>query len=410
MDTGHLSINADRLVRRMAELAEYGQTPDGGVSRPAFSESDVEARRYMMNLMRHAGLNVRVDPVGNIFGRREGTVAATGTILFGSHIDTVPEGGLYDGALGSLGAVEVAHSLAEGGYRNRHPLGVVVWCDEESGLTGSKGYVGELSQEAVNEPGSDGVRLADKIRRIGGDPTRVAEAVPEPGSIAAYIELHVEQGSVLDNDGTNIGVVEGFVGIDQYDVVITGAANHAGTTPMDQRANALLPAAELVLAVERIVKATPGDQVGTVGAFVVSPGAPNVIPGQVALTVELRDLDSDRLQPIWQAILSELEEISERHGTSFAIQPRQSVAGIRTDEGLCKTISQAAEELGLTTRHMPSGAGHDAQKLASICPTGMIFVPSVDGVSHSTREYTHSDDVARGANVLLQAVLKADER
>ena len=404
-----LTVNGDRLVRRIAELAEYGKTPSGGIDRPAFSEADVEARRYMMNLMSHAGLNVRVDPVGNIFGRREGSVASTGTILFGSHIDTVPDGGAYDGALGSLAAVEVAHTLAEAGYRNRHPLEVVVWCNEEDGLTGSRGYVGELSQDHVNHPGPDGVRLADKIRRIGGDPARISEATPEPGSIAAYIELHVEQGGVLDSSGTDIGVVEGFVGIEQYDVTITGVANHAGTTPMEQRTNALLPAAELVLSVDRIVTATPGGQVGTVGLFEVSPGAPNVIPGEVVLTVELRDLDTAKLRPIWESILSDLEEICARHNTSFTARSRQSVAASPTDVRLREVISDTAKQLGLLSRLMPSGAGHDAQKLARICPTGMIFVPSVAGVSHSPREFTHPEDVAHGGDVLLGSVLRVDE-
>jgi N-carbamoyl-L-amino-acid hydrolase len=409
MVRGKLTVNAERLLRRIAELAEYGKTNGGGVDRAAFSEADVEARRYMMNLMRHAGLNVRVDPVGNIFGRREGSVAATGAILFGSHIDTVPNGGAYDGALGSLAAVEVAHTLTEAGYRSRHPLEVVVWCDEEDGLTGSRGYVGGLSQGDVDDPGPDGVTLSEKIRRIGGDPARVAEAAPEPGSITAYVELHVEQGAVLDSHGINIGVVEGFVGIDQYDVTITGVPNHAGTTPMDRRINALLPAAELVLAVDRIVRATPGNQVGTVGSFHVSPGAPNVIPGEVALTVELRDLDTVKLRPIWQLIQSELEEICARHGASATARGRQSVAGIPTDSRLRDIISGAAEELGLATRLLPSGAGHDAQKLAQICPTGMIFVPSVAGVSHSPKEFTQPEDVAHGANVLLGSVLRIDE-
>ncbi|UCG84794.1 MAG: Zn-dependent hydrolase [Gemmatimonadota bacterium] len=409
MANENLTINADRLVRRIAELAEYGKTPGGGVDRPAFSDADIEARRYVMSLMRHAGLNVRVDPVGNIFGRRESSVAAMGTILFGSHIDTVPNGGAYDGALGSLAAIEVAHTVAEAGYRNRHPLEVAVWCDEEGGLTGSRGFIGELSQAAVNELDSYGVRLSDKIRRIGGDPARVGKATWKPGSLLAYVELHVEQGSVLDSHGIDIGVVQGFVAIDQYDVTITGVPNHAGTTAMDERIDALLPAAELALAVDRIVRAIPGNQVGTVGAFEVSPGAPNVIPGEVALTVELRDPDSARLKPIWQSIQSELEAISDRHRVSFTAHCRQSVAGIPTDARLREVISQAAEELGLTTRLMPSGAGHDAQKLAQVCPTGMIFVPSVAGVSHCPRELTRPEDVAHGGNVLLRSVLKVDE-
>jgi N-carbamoyl-L-amino-acid hydrolase len=409
MASNDLTINADRLVRRIKELAEYGATPEGGVNRIAFSEEDVEARRYVMSLMGHCGLNVRVDPVGNIFGRREGSLAGTGTILFGSHIDTVPNGGAYDGVLGVLAALEVAQTLTEGGYRSRHPLEVVVWCDEENGLTGSRGYVGEISAADLDQTDPDGIRLAEKISRVGGETARINEVAAEKDSIAAYLELHVEQGSVLHTDGIDVGVVEGFVGISHYDVTLSGVPNHAGTTPMNRRSNALLSAAELVLAVDRIVKETPGDQVGTVGAFDISPGAPNVIPGEVTLTVELRDLDNDKLAPIWERIHSELEEISRRHGTTFTTELRQSVEGSLTDPNVRGVISEAAARLGLTTRSMPSGAGHDAQKLTQICPTGMIFVPSVDGISHSPKEHTDPKDVASGCRVLMDSVLAIDQ-
>jgi N-carbamoyl-L-amino-acid hydrolase len=408
MSNDELTINADRLVRRIAELAEYGKI-ENGINRAAFSDEDVEARRYIMSLLSHAGLNVRVDPVGNIFGRREGAVAGVGAILFGSHIDTVPEGGAYDGALGSLASIEVAHTLTHAGYRNRHPLEVAIWCDEERGLTGSRGFVGELTQDDLNEPDSDGVTLSEKIRRIGGEPRRVGEAKPEAGSIAGYLELHVEQGGVLDPKQVDIGVVEGFVGITQHDVTVSGVPNHAGTTPMGERSNALLTAAELVMAVDRLVRSTPGNQVGTVGSLEVRPGAANVIPGEVVLTVELRDLDTAKLAPIWQSIESELAEISSRHGTSFRTELRQTVAGVPTDAAVREVVTQAAEELGLSTIQMPSGAGHDAQKLAQICPTGMVFVPSVKGVSHSPEEFTEPEDVENGGNVLLRSVLKLDE-
>jgi N-carbamoyl-L-amino-acid hydrolase len=405
-----LRVNADRLNRRIAELAEFGQLPGGGVSRVAFSEADIEGRRYAMSLMQNAGLNVRVDAAGNILGRREGGVAGEGVILFGSHIDTVPNGGAYDGALGSLTAIEVAHTLTHAGYRNRHPLDIVIWCDEESGLTGSRGFVGELSTEAMTRPGKDGTTLAEKVRRIGGAPARIHEAKPEPGSIAAYLELHVEQGSILHSEGIDVGIVEGFVGIQHYDVVIKGVPNHAGTTPMNQRSNALLTASELVLAVDRIVKSTPGSQVGTVGRLIVRPGAANVIPGQVDLTVELRDMDMTSLQPIWEAISGELEDLSAKHDTTVSYELRQSLDGTTTDAGLRAVVAEVSKDLGLSSTEMPSGAGHDAQKLTQVCPTGMIFVPSVGGVSHSPDEFTRPEDVANGANVLLQSVLKVDMR
>ncbi len=351
-----------------------------------------------------------IDPVGNIFGRREGSVDAAGTILFGSHIDTVPHGGNYDGGLGSLAAIELAQTLAEKGYRNRHPLEVVIWCDEESGLTGSRGYVGDLSEEDLIRQDRDGVTLAEKILRIGGDPTRIRDTEAWTGRVAAYLELHVEQGSVLDTDEIDIGVVEGFVGINHYDVTIAGVPNHAGTTPMGQRHNALLTASELVLTVDRIAQSTPGKQVGTVGRLLVSPGAQNVIPGEVKLTVELRDLDNAKIESVWERIRTELDRLAARYRTPASYTLRQSIRGRMTNPELRQAITEAAGDCGLCSKLMPSGAGHDAQHLAQICPTGMIFVPSVDGISHSPRENTRPEDVENGANVLLHTVIRLDRR
>jgi N-carbamoyl-L-amino-acid hydrolase len=302
----------------------------------------------------------------------------------------------------------VAHTLADAGYRNRHPLEVVIWCDEESGLTGSRGFVGDITDAELRRPGRDGVSLAEKIARIGGDPERLAEARHAPGSVAAYLELHVEQGNVLHERGVPIGVVEGIVGIHHYDVTIEGFANHAGTTPMDRRRNALLTAAELVLAVDRIVKAMPGRHVGTVGRLLVEPGAPNVVPGRVRLTVELRDLRTATIETLWDRISAELAELARAHDTPASWERQHANEPALSDPAVRRTIVQAAEALDLPYLLMPSGAGHDAQTLAGICPMGMIFVPSVDGISHAPQEFTSEQDVENGANVLLQSVLRLD--
>jgi len=269
-------------------------------------------------------------------------------------------------------------------------------------MTGSRAYVGELTVEDLAQPGRDGTPLAEKIRRIGGDPARIEEAKPVPGRVDAYLELHVEQGSVLHGEGIDIGVVEGFVGINHYDVAIEGVANHAGTTSMDRRQNALLTGSELVLAVDRIVRSMEGSQVGTIGRLLVDPGAPNVIPGRVDLTVELRDLDRAKLDRMWDLIAAELAEISSKHGTLVEHFLRQSVASTMTDGHMRDLIATVAGDLGLSHRRMPSGAGHDAQKLASLVATGMIFIPSVDGISHSPHEKAKSTDIARAARVLLE--------
>jgi beta-ureidopropionase / N-carbamoyl-L-amino-acid hydrolase len=402
-------VNGARVNQHLTDLSRFGANPQGGVSRVAFSQADIDGRAFAKELMRQAGLEASIDPVGNVIGIRAGTRAGAPPLLFGSHIDSVPEGGNYDGDVGSMGAIEVAHTLAERGYKSRHPLHVVIWCDEESGLTGSRGYIGDLPADELQRPGRDGVALADRIRRIGGDPERLPEARHAPGSVAAYLELHIEQGGILDEKALNIGIVEGIVGIHHYDVTLRGFANHAGTTPMDRRRNALLAAAELTLAVDRIVKSVPGRQVGTVGRLIVKPGAPNVIPGQVDLTVELRDLSTATIESLWARILAEGQEIARRYDTTFDYVQQHVNAPALSDPKIRAVIADAVRGLNLTSQQMPSGAGHDAQDLARICPMGMVFVPSVKGISHSPVELTRPDDVTNGANVLLQTVLRLDQ-
>ena len=401
-------VNGERVYRHLDELARFGANPQGGVTRVAFSEADIGGRRFAMDLMQQTGLAVRIDPAGNIIGERAGSVRGALPILFGSHIDSVPEGGNYDGDVGSMSAIEVAQTLSERAYHNRHPLHVVIWCDEESGLTGSRGYIGDLPTGELTNPGRDGVSLADKIRRIGGDPDRIGEARHLPGSVAAYIELHIEQGAILDEQNLQIGIVEGIVGIHHYDVTIRGFANHAGTTPMDRRRNALLAAAELTLAVDRIVRSVPGRQVGTVGRLLVRPGAPNVIPGQVDLTVELRDLSTTTITSLWDRIHAEALEIAKKYDTTLDYVLQHTNDPALSDPRIRAVIADAVAGLRLTSQLMPSGAGHDAQDLARIGPMGMIFVPSVKGISHSPLELTRPQDVNNGANVLLQTILRLD--
>ena len=402
-------VDAPRLERRLQDLSRFGANPQGGVSRVAFSSADVEGRAFAMDMMRAAKLEVRVDPVGNIFGRRPGLDTGAAPILFGSHIDSVPEGGNYDGDVGSMSAIEVAQVLEEKGYPNRHPLDVAIWCDEESGLTGSRGFVGDIAPEELEHPARNGTVLAKNIRRIGGDPARLAAARHEPGSVAAYLELHIEQGGILDAAGVPVGVVEGIVGIHHYEVTVRGFANHAGTTPMDKRRNALLAASEIVLAVDRIVRARPGRQVGTVGRLVVRPGAPNVIPGEASFTVELRDLRTETIESLWTAIEAEARGIAQGQGCTMEYVLRPPDRPALSDTRMRAIIASAADELGLSHLNLPSGAGHDAQELAHIAPMGMIFVPSVGGISHSPEERSRPEDIANGANVLLHTVLHLDQ-
>lgn len=407
------SFHADpkRVEERIKALSQYGANPEGGVSRVAFSDADVAGRKYIRSLMEKAGLKVRVDAAGDIIGHREGRNPKLPVILFGSHGDSVPHGGKYDGALGVLGALECIEILNQQNFLTAHPLEVIVFSDEEGGLTGSHAAAGELSQEALQIKSHSGKTIGEGIRFIGGDPDNLQSAKRNPSEILAYLELHIEQGGILEAEKINIGVVEGIVGINVWDVTVVGFANHAGTTPMNQRKDALLAAARLVDSVNHIAKSMPGRQVATIGTIQAEPGAPNVIPGKVVMSLEIRDLEKSQIDLVFEKVKKSAEKIAAdtRTTISFAALDVTAVPA-PTDPRLRKIIQEAATGLGLTTKLMPSGAGHDAQNLARIVPIGMIFVPSVGGISHSPKEFTTASDMANGASVLTHAVLKLDEK
>jgi len=405
-----LAINADRLNAHLKALSAFGANPQGGVSRVAFSDADVAGRAFVVDKMRAAGLDVRVDFAGNIFGRRAGTDAALKPIVFGSHVDSVPDGGNYDGTVGSLASIEVAQTLSEQGVRTRRPLEVVVWANEEGGLYGSRAVSGQLTTAELANRAWSGKTIEEGMTFLGGVPSRLEEVRRRPKDIATYLELHIEQGGILEREALNIGIVEGIVGIRQWEVTVTGMQNHAGTTPMDQRSDALLSAARFVDMVNRTVRAEPGRQVGTVGRIQAFPGAPNVVPGRVVCSLELRDLDAAKIQRMFDAISREASRIAEANGTTFAFRPLHENVPAPSDPAVRDMIVDAAKTLGYSTRAMPSGAGHDAQAMAQLGPMGMIFIPSIGGISHSPKEFSTAEDIARGARVLMGAVLLSDKR
>ena len=410
-DWKNFRADAKRMEERVSELSKFGANPEGGVSRVAFSDADVAGRKYIRALMEKAGLKVRVDAAGNMIGRREGRDPNLPVILFGSHLDSVPHGGNYDGDVGVLGALECMEILNEQHYVTSHPLEVVVFSDEEGGLTGSHAAAGELSREALQLKSHSGKTIGEGIRFIGGDPDHLEAAKRNPSEILAYLELHIEQGGILEAEKINIGVVEGIVGINEWEVTVLGFANHAGTTPMNQRKDALVAAARLVESINQIAKNTPGRQVATVGKIAAEPGAPNVIPGKVVMTLEIRDLEKSKIDLVFGKIKSAADKIAADTGTTISFAARDTTAvPAPTDPRLRKVIQEAATGLGLTTKLMPSGAGHDAQDIARIAPIGMIFVPSIGGISHSPKEFTTASDMANGASVLLQSVLRVDEK
>jgi N-carbamoyl-L-amino-acid hydrolase len=400
-------VNGERLNGWLARFDAIGRTA-GGINRVAYSEADLAGRAFTLGLFREAGLAPRIDAAGNIVGRLDGREPSLPPILIGSHVDSVTDGGNYDGPVGSFAAIEVARSLRERGLRLRHPLEAVVWQNEEGGTIGSKLAVGALGAAGLDAVARSGRTLREGIGLVGGDVARLAEAVRGKGSVHCYLELHIEQGGTLERQGLSIGTVTGIVGLRWIDVAIEGAANHAGTTPMDQRHDAMLAAARFTVAINDAVRAEPGQQVATVGRVVASPNTRNVIPGRVELTIDLRDLAAGTLDRLEETFRREGDAIGRATGTTFTFTRAVDSAPAMADGRLMEVVDAGAAALGLAGRRMPSGAGHDAQEIALVAPMGMIFVPSVGGISHSPKEFTKAVDVARGADVLLNAVLGAD--
>ncbi|HTL04106.1 MAG TPA: Zn-dependent hydrolase [Gemmatimonadales bacterium] len=403
-----LRVDGERINAHLAALAEVGKNPQGGVSRVAYTEADLRGRELAMGWMREADLAVGVDLAGNLVGRRPGRDGSLKPLLLGSHIDSVPEGGNYDGDVGSLSAIEVARSLSAAGVTLRHPLELLIFQNEEGGTLGSHAISSGVPAAELDRVSQSGKTMREGIRFLGGNPDRLEEARRAPGSIAGYLELHIEQGGRLDEAKIPIGVVLGIVGIRHWDVTLEGFANHAGTTPMNRRRDALLVAAQCIQAVNRIVKSEPGRQVGTVGKLRVEPGAYNVIPGRVVFGLELRDLDDARVLHFYRLIRAEFERLARAGGTTIGFQETLASVPALTDPGIRHAIAAAAKGLGLATMALPSGAGHDAQELARIGPVGMIFVPSVGGISHSPKEFSRPADITNGANVLLHTLLALD--
>jgi N-carbamoyl-L-amino-acid hydrolase len=401
--------NGDRLNLHLRELAEFGKNPQGGVSRVGYTDADKQGREYAMRRMREAGLDIRIDTAGNIIGRVAGSDQRLKPILFGSHIDSVPEGGNYDGTLGSLSAIESIQTMRERKIVTKHPLEVVIFQFEEGGLYGSRGMIGALAEKDLGLVNWSGKTIRDGIAFIGGDPQRLNEAKRQPGDYAVYLELHIEQGGTLEQRKLDVGIVQGIVGVYRWEVTVDGFANHAGTTAMADRHDALLAAARFIDMVNRTVTSVPGRQVGTVGKIQISPNTPNVVPGKASLSLELRDLDAAKVTSLLETIRREAQAIASANGTSIRIEPISANAPAMTDARVRRAVGETAQTLGLKSVELPSGAGHDAQSMSILAPMGMIFVPSVGGISHSPKEYTSPGDCVRGADMLFNTILRLDQ-
>jgi N-carbamoyl-L-amino-acid hydrolase len=323
----------------------------------------------------------------------------------------VPDGGNYDGCVGSIGGLEVMELLKSKGMTTRHPLELIIFSNEEGGTIGSMAMAGTLAAAGLTQISQSGMTMAEGIRAIGGDPGQLDKAFRKKGDLTAYLELHIEQGGILEQEKLQIGVVEGIVGIVHWEVTVEGFANHAGTTPMDMRKDALLAASKLVVAVNEVVTGVDGRQVGTIGKISVQPGAYNVIPGKVTMGLEIRDLSFEKIGLLFKDIEKRAASIAAASGVQirFRRDPNESKPAM-ADKTMQSLIVQAAKNLGYSHRFMPSGAGHDAQEIAHIAPVAMIFIPSIGGISHSPKEFSTPADMARGVEVLWQTIMAMDLR
>lgn len=414
-------MQPERLWTRLRALGEIGRVehakPGHGVTRLAFTEEDLRARQLVIGWMQEADLAVRVDPAGNIIGRQEGSKAGWPALMVGSHLDTVREGGVFDGSLGVVAGIELAQALREEGQALRHPLEVVVFSDEEgvrfgTGLFGSRAMAGLLDPNEVFRARDErGVELAQALCDAGLDPETVTQARRDPATVGAYLELHIEQGAVLAHRDIVAGVVTGIVGIWRRKYTWRGVTNHAGTTPMYLRRDALLGAAEFVLAVNRLVKERVNagvEMVGTVGWLRVHPGAVNVVPGEAALYLELRGMDLARVQEVLHELHSVAQDLARRNSLELEASDPAVIPPIALSPVVMEEVEGACQDLRISWCRLPSGAGHDAQNMALSAPAGMIFVPSQGGLSHCPEEYTLPEHVAAGARILRRTVERLD--
>lgn len=405
-----LAVNGSRLDENINRLAKIGQQPSGSICRLAFTPEDLQARYLVQQWMIQAGMTVRTDTAGNLIGTYAGKVEGAPALATGSHIDTVPSGGRFDGVLGVLAGIEVVRTLAENNLRLNHPIEVIVFTDEESTMIGCQAMAGTVLLESPDRYRSKiGQSIQAGLEMVGGNWDEIATAKRSRSDMAAFVELHVEQGAVLERKGKEIGVVQGVVGMQRKAITITGQANHAGTTPMDMRQDALVAAAQVVLAVRDIAAKMPSQPVGTVGYLNVLPNAVNIVPGQVELSVDMRDLSQECLDTMLEQLSQEVQVIANNTNTEISIASLLCVQPTLAAMHVQRAIESVCQQLGLSYCYLPSRAGHDSLEIGRITDMGMIFVPSQAGVSHSESEYTAPEQCTQGANVLLHALLELDK-
>jgi allantoate deiminase len=405
---GSKLVQGERLWRRLMELGEVGKQPGGGITRLSFTTEERRAKDLVAAYMREAGLSVYEDAAGNLIGRKEGTNPEAPVVLIGSHVDSVYNGGCFDGPLGVLAGIEVVQAMNEQGVKTHHPIEVVAFTDEEGarfrfGMIGSRAMAGTLPSEALNYCDANGISIAEAMRQAGLDPHRLHEAARKPGTVKAYVELHIEQGRVLEEAGLPVGIVTGIAGLVWVKFTVEGKAEHAGATPMSLRRDPMAAAAQIIAVIEEEARRT-GTTVGTVGQLHVFPGGINIIPERVEFVLDLRDLQTEVRDQVWQTVAARAQVIAKERNVRVTTEWLQDMPPVLCSDEVKHAAEAACKQLGYPPFWLPSGAAHDGVQLAPLCPIGMIFVRSQDGVSHSPAEWSTKDDCVAGAAVLYHTV------
>lgn len=403
-------VNANRLWERLQQLSEIGATGNGGVTRLSFTKEERAAKDLVAGFMEKEGLSVREDEAGNLIGRREGKVGGAPVVMTGSHIDSVFDGGNFDGPLGVLSATEALQTMVENGISTEHPIEVVAFTDEEGtrfsfGMIGSRAIAGLITAEELENMDKEGVSITEAMAAAGFNPADIGKAARKKDEVKAYIELHIEQGKVLEKENLPVGVVSGIAGPLWMKFTVEGEAGHAGNTPMGIRRDAMTAAARIILMIEEEVRKN-GTSVGTVGQLNLFPGGINIIPGRVEFSLDLRDINEETRNQVEEAILKEARKIAEEQGVILSFEDLQRIPPVPCDEVIQQVVRDSIAEAGLSSITLPSGAGHDGMQFIGLWPIGMIFVRSKNGVSHDPAEWTSKKDCAAGAEVLYRTLLK----
>ena len=404
-------VSIERLSADLRELGEIGKGEDGGLYRMAFTEADMQGKEWLERKMTEAGLKTSRDGACNVIGRMEGEDPGLALLVIGSHIDTVPCAGVLDGTLGVLSGLECLRALHAAGRKPKRSIELIAFSDEEGrfgGMIGSQSFAGLVTPDLIhNAADLGGVTLSEAMRECGLDAWEALQARRDPAKLGSYLELHIEQGPVLSESNEQVGVVEAITGLFKWSVSLSGEPNHAGTTPMKMRRDAFMGVADFAHELPRIIDENGSERSrATIGRMELMPGSPNTVPGEARFSLDVRDTDEGMLEELSAAIRKALVAIARRRGLNFTYEVESWIHPVDCDKDLVDLVEQAASESGVRFRRMESGAAHDAQIIAKVCPVVMIFVPSKDGKSHSPAEWTAYDDIEAGARVMLRSIEK----